>query len=64
VGAGVELSIFAGFADIDFSDTNILITADRDPQISIAAFWMCGGEKLPLRSSLRLMSLCFKINSV
>lgn len=38
VGPGVELTNFAGFADIDFSDTNILITTTRDAQVNNVAF--------------------------
>jgi hypothetical protein len=38
VGAGVELSGFAGFANIDFSDTNILITTIRDAGVNNVAF--------------------------
>jgi hypothetical protein len=38
VGPGVELLNFAGLADIDFSDSNILITLTRDAQVNIAAF--------------------------
>src|SRR5262245_8010502 len=39
VGVGVELAAnFAGFANIDFSDTNILITANREAQINAVAF--------------------------
>jgi hypothetical protein len=34
----VELGNFAGFANIDFSDTNIFIAANRDAQISPVAF--------------------------
>ena len=38
VGAGVELSNFAGLANIDFSDSNILITLTRDAQVNNVAF--------------------------
>jgi hypothetical protein len=38
VGPGVELLNFAGFADIDFSDTNIRITTTRDAGINNVAF--------------------------
>ncbi len=38
VGAGVELTNFAGLADVDFSDTNIFITANRDAAINAVAF--------------------------
>jgi hypothetical protein len=38
VGAGVELLNFAGFVNIDFSDTNILITTTRDAGINAVAF--------------------------
>ncbi len=38
VGAGVELHGFAGLADIDFSDTNILITLTRDAGVNNVAF--------------------------
>ena len=38
VGPGVELSNFAGLADIDFSDTNILITLTRNAQVNNVAF--------------------------
>ena len=38
VGAGVELLNFAGFADIDFSDTNIKITTTRNAQVNNVAF--------------------------
>lgn len=38
VGAGVELVNFAAFADIDFSDTNILITINRDAGINAVSF--------------------------
>lgn len=38
VGAGVELLNYAGFADIDFSDTNIRITTTRDAGINNVAF--------------------------
>ena len=38
VGAGVELLNFAGFADIDISDTNIRITTTRDAQVNNVAF--------------------------
>jgi len=38
VGAGTELPNFAAFADVDFSDTNILITLRRDAFINDVAF--------------------------
>ena len=38
VGPGVELLNFAGFVNIDFSDTNILITANRNAGINDVAF--------------------------
>jgi len=38
VGPGVELLNYAGFADIDFSDTNIKITTTRDAGINNVAF--------------------------
>jgi hypothetical protein len=38
VGAGLELANFVGFVDIDFSDTNILITARRDAGVNNVAF--------------------------
>jgi hypothetical protein len=38
VGAGVELLNFASFADIDFSDSNILITITRDAGVNNVAF--------------------------
>ena len=38
VGAGVELSNFAGFVNIDFSDTNILITTTRNAFVNNVAF--------------------------
>ena len=38
VGASVELLNFAGFADIDISDTNIRITTIRDAGINAVAF--------------------------
>ncbi|HUL75053.1 MAG TPA: PEP-CTERM sorting domain-containing protein [Vicinamibacterales bacterium] len=38
VGAGVELLNYAGFADIDFSDTNVRITTTRDAGINNVAF--------------------------
>src|SRR3954470_9736689 len=38
VGAGVELSSFCGLADIDFSDSNILITLTRDAGVNNVAF--------------------------
>jgi len=38
VGAGVELSNFAGLADVDFSDSNILITLTRNAQVNNVAF--------------------------
>ena len=38
VGSGIELLGFAGLADIDFSDTNILITTVRDGPSNDVAF--------------------------
>jgi hypothetical protein len=38
VEAGGELTHFAGFTDIDFSGTNIFITASRDAAINAVAF--------------------------
>jgi len=38
VGAGLELSNFAGFVNIDFSDTNITITTTRNAGINAVAF--------------------------
>jgi hypothetical protein len=38
VGPGVELTNFANFANIDISDTNILITITRDAQVNNVAF--------------------------
>ena len=38
VGPGVELLSFAGLADIDFSDSNILITLTRDAQVNNVPF--------------------------
>jgi hypothetical protein len=38
VGAGVELVNFAGFADIDFSDTNIRITTTRNAGVNDVPF--------------------------
>jgi hypothetical protein len=38
VGPGVELLNYAGFADIDFSDTNIKITTTRDAGVNNVAF--------------------------
>jgi hypothetical protein len=38
VGAGTELFNFAGYADIDLSDTNILITTTRAAAINGTAF--------------------------
>lgn len=38
VGAGVELLNYCGFADIDFSDTNVKITTTRNAGINAVAF--------------------------
>src|SRR2546430_13740331 len=38
VGPGVELANFAGFANIDFSDTNIRITTTRNAGVNNVAF--------------------------
>ena len=38
VGAGIELASFAGLANVDFSDTNILITLTRDAQVNNVTF--------------------------
>jgi hypothetical protein len=38
VGAGLELANFCGLADINFSDTNILITLTRDANVNNVAF--------------------------
>ena len=38
VGPGVELLSFAGFANIDFSDTNIRITTTRNAALNNVAF--------------------------
>jgi hypothetical protein len=38
VGAGVELPFFAGFADVDLTDNQIIITAGRNAGINNVAF--------------------------
>ena len=38
VGAGLELTNFAGFVNIDFSDTNITVTTIRNAGINAVAF--------------------------
>lgn len=38
VGAGLELTIFAGLASVNFSDTNILITLARDSNVNNVVF--------------------------